>query len=63
LWTRDKRPIIASLVKNILMGVSVGGVFFNTTDPISIQGCLFQAGLFIMLGKVANIIANKLRHS
>ena len=27
LWTRDKRVIIASAIKNILMGVSVGGVF------------------------------------
>jgi ABC-2 type transporter len=51
LWIRDKRVIIAGFVKNILMGVSVGGVFYNTEDPISIQGCLFQAGLFIMLGK------------
>lgn len=50
IWMRDKRVIIAGAVKNVLMGVSVGGVFFSTDDPISIQGCLFQAGLFIMLG-------------
>ena len=43
--------IIAGVVKNVLMGVSVGGVFYDTEDPISIQGALFQAGLFIMLGK------------
>lgn len=51
LWIRDKRVIIAGFVKNVLMGVSVGGVFLNSDDSISIQGCLFQAGLFIMLGK------------
>ena len=50
LWRRDKRVIVAGAVKNVLMGVSVGGVFFNTDDEISIQGALFQAGLFIMLG-------------
>jgi len=50
LWRRDKRVIIAGAVKNVLMGVSVGGVFFSTDDEISIQGALFQAGLFIMLG-------------
>lgn len=51
LWLRDKRVMIAGAVKNILMGVSVGGVFYNTTDALSIQGSLFQGGLFIMLGK------------
>lgn len=50
LWLRDKRVIIASAVKNIVMGVSVGGVFVNTEDHLSIVGALFQAGLFIMLG-------------
>lgn len=52
LWIRDKRVIIAGIVKNVLMGVSVGGVFWNTTDELSIEGALFQAGLFIMLGKL-----------
>jgi len=52
LWRRDKRVIIAGMAKNILMGVSVGGAFFNTTDQLSIQGARFQAGLFIMLGKL-----------
>lgn len=54
LWRRDKRVIIAGAVKNVLMGVSVGGVFYNTDDEISIQGALFQAGLFIMIGKFAS---------
>lgn len=51
IWTRDKRVIIAGVVKNLIMGVSVGGAFTNTTDVISILGALFQAGMFIMLGK------------
>jgi ABC-type multidrug transport system ATPase subunit len=50
LWTRDKRVIIAGLAKNIIMGVSVGGCYLSTMDVISIQGALFQAGLFIILG-------------
>jgi ABC-type multidrug transport system ATPase subunit len=54
LWIRDKRVIGAGAVKNILMGVSVGGVFFDTKDPISIEGALFQAGLFVMLGTLSN---------
>jgi ABC-type multidrug transport system ATPase subunit len=51
LWLRDKRVIVAGAVKNVLMGVSVGGAFFSTDDELSIEGAIFQAGLFIMLGK------------
>jgi hypothetical protein len=50
LWLRDKRVIMASIVKNVLMGVSCGGIFFSTDNPISIQGALFQAGMFVLLG-------------
>lgn len=53
LWLRDRRVIMAGAVKNIIMGVSVGGIYWNTMDPISIEGALFQAGLFIMLGMYA----------
>lgn len=51
VWTRNKRVLIANAVKNIIMGVSVGGVFFQTDDVVSILGVLFQGMLFIMLGK------------
>lgn len=51
LWLRDKRVIFAATVKNVLMGVSCGGIFFSTDNPISIQGALFQAGMFILLGR------------
>jgi hypothetical protein len=32
------------------MGISVGGVFFQTDDVVSILGVLFQGMLFVMLG-------------
>jgi ABC-type multidrug transport system ATPase subunit len=50
LWRRDKRVLIANAVKNIIMGISVGGVFFQTDDVVSILGVLFQGMLFVMLG-------------
>jgi ABC-type multidrug transport system ATPase subunit len=51
IWIRDRRVLIANAVKNIIMGISVGGVFFQTEDVISVLGVLFQGMLFIMLGK------------
>jgi len=51
LWLRDRRVIIAGAAKNVLMGVSVGGAFLSSDNAISIMGALFQACLFIMLGK------------
>lgn len=56
LWIRDKRVIYAGLAKNIIMGISVGGVFFNAAQPYSILGVFFQAGLFIMLGMFAFLL-------
>lgn len=50
LWIRDRRVLIANAAKNIVMGASVGGVFFQTDDDQSIFGVLFQGMLFIMLG-------------
>ena len=50
IWRRDRRVLIANAVKNSIMGISVGGVFFQTEDVISILGVLFQGMLFIMLG-------------
>ena len=50
LWSRDRRVLIANAAKNIIMGDSVGGVFFQTEDVVSILGVLFQGMLFIMLG-------------
>ncbi|KAL7580109.1 hypothetical protein ACA910_012870 [Epithemia clementina (nom. ined.)] len=54
LWTRDKRVIVAGAAKNILMGVSVGGVFANNMNAVDLSGALFQAGLFIMLSAMQN---------
>lgn len=50
IWTRDKRFIMVNAIKNAIMGVSVGGVFWQTDDVVSKFGVLFQAMLFIMLG-------------
>lgn len=50
LWIRDRRVFIANGIKNAVMGLSVGGVFWQTTDVVSILGVLFQSMLFIMLG-------------
>lgn len=50
LWRRDRRVLIANAVKNIIMGISVGGIFFQTEDIVSILGVFFQGMLFIMLG-------------
>lgn len=50
LWRRDKRVLIANAAKNMIMGISVGGVFFQTDDPVSILGVMFQGMLFVMLG-------------
>lgn len=53
-WSRDKRFLIANIVKNVIMGVSVGGVFWNTDSVVSIFGVLFQGMLFIMLGAMTS---------
>lgn len=50
LWWRDKRFLVVNCVKNVIMGVSVGGIFFRTESVSSICGALFQLTLFIMLG-------------
>ena len=53
IWKRDKRYVIALAAKNIIMGISVGAVFFQRVDSVdSVFGVLFQAMLFIMLGMI-----------
>ena len=54
VWRRDKRFLIANAVKNVIMGVSVGGVFFQTTSITGIYGVCFQVMLFIMLGAMVS---------
>lgn len=51
IWRRDRRFLIANAIKNVIMGISVGGVFFQTSSIVSIFGVCFQINLFIMLGK------------
>lgn len=55
IWKRDIRFIRANAIKNVIMGISVGGVFFQTTKVASIFGVLFQGMLFIMLGSMTSI--------
>jgi energy-coupling factor transporter ATP-binding protein EcfA2 len=52
LWIRDKKVLMFSIVRNVINGASVGGAFFNAGDFISIQGALFQTGIFILLGSL-----------
>jgi ABC-type multidrug transport system ATPase subunit len=55
IWSRDRRFLIANAAKNVIMGVSVGGVFFQTDSVVSIYGVLFQLNLFIMLGAMTSV--------
>ena len=59
IWKRDKRVLIANAVKNMIMGISVGGVFFQTEDVVSILGVTFQGMLFIMLGTFECVIVKR----
>jgi ABC-type multidrug transport system ATPase subunit len=52
LWVRDKKVLMFSIVRNVINGASVGGAFLNAGDFISIQGALFQTGIFILLGSL-----------
>jgi len=54
IWTRDRRFLIANAVKNVIMGVSVGGVFYQTDNYTSVFGVCFQINLFIMLGAMVS---------
>lgn len=55
IWLRDKRFLIANGIKNIIMGVSVGAVFWQTDNIASLYGVVFQLMLFIMLGAMVAV--------
>lgn len=55
LWVRDRKVLIFSVVRNIINGASVGGAFLNATDFLSIQGAMFQTGIFVLLGSLQTI--------
>ena len=63
IWSRDKRFLIANAIKNVIMGISVGGVFYQTDNIVSIYGVLFQLNLFIMLGALYDWYLYSLRVS
>ena len=47
-----------NIIKNIIMGISVGAVFFHTDAIDGIFGVLFQGMLFIMLGAFTVVVNN-----
>jgi len=49
-WSRDKKFLLVNTIKNVVMGISVGAVFYQTDEYVSIFGVFFQTNLFIMLG-------------
>ena len=51
IWRRDKRFVIANFIKNLVMGLSVGMVFYQADNAVQYFGALFQGMLFIMLGE------------
>jgi ABC-type multidrug transport system ATPase subunit len=55
LWIRDKKALRFSVIRNIVNGASVGGAFFNASETQSIQGALFQTGIFVLLGSLQTI--------
>lgn len=55
LWIRDRKVLLFSVIRNVMNGASVGGAFLNAEDFISIQGALFQAGIFILLGSLQSV--------
>ncbi len=55
LWIRDKKVLLFSVIRNVINGASVGGAFLNADDFISIQGALFQTGIFILLGSLQSV--------
>lgn len=55
LWIRDKKVLLFSVIRNVINGASVGGAFFNAHDFISLQGALFQTGIFILLGSLQSV--------
>ena len=55
LWIRDKKVLLFSVIRNVINGASVGGAFFNAQGFISIQGALFQTGIFVLLGSLQSV--------
>lgn len=55
LWVRNRKVLVFSVIRNVINGASVGGAFLNAQDFISIQGALFQTGIFILLGSLQSV--------
>mmetsp|Transcript_2153 Transcript_2153/g.3908 ORF Transcript_2153/g.3908 Transcript_2153/m.3908 type:complete len:1099 (-) Transcript_2153:1265-4561(-) len=55
LWWRDKYQIKARLAQCVIMGIVAGTLFWQTEEPGSIMGILFQSGFFIALGAMQRV--------
>eukprot|EP00804_Cyclotella_cryptica_P015639 CCRYP_003633-RD/>CCRYP_003633-RD protein AED:0.25 eAED:0.25 QI:406/1/0.87/1/0.85/0.87/8/0/1055 len=55
LWWRDKYQRKARLIQDIFMGIIVGTVFWQTSDPQTAMGVIFQCVFFVSLGAMLKI--------
>eukprot|EP00804_Cyclotella_cryptica_P013018 CCRYP_002341-RD/>CCRYP_002341-RD protein AED:0.11 eAED:0.11 QI:152/1/1/1/0.88/0.94/18/731/1289 len=49
-WWRDKYQIKARILQDLVMGIIVGTVFWQTSDPQTAMGVIFQSVFFISSG-------------
>jgi ABC-type multidrug transport system ATPase subunit/ABC-type multidrug transport system permease subunit len=55
LWWRDKYARKARLIQCVFMGLVVGTVFWQTDDPQTVMGVIFQSVFFISMGSMLKV--------
>ena len=55
LWWRDKYARMARLIQDLIMGIIVGTVFWQVSDPQTIMGVVFQCVFFISMGAMLKV--------
>ena len=55
LWWRDKYARMARLIQDLIMGVIVGTVFWQISDPMTVMGVIFQCVFFISMGAMLKV--------
>lgn len=55
LWWRDKYARMARLIQDLIMGIIVGTVFWQTDDPQTFMGVVFQCVFFISMGAMLKV--------
>lgn len=55
LWRRDVYQRKARLMQDLFMGIIVGTVFWQTSDPQTAMGVIFQCVFFISLGAMLKV--------